>query len=241
MIEIYCDLLDELCWSTCGNFLQGNDAKTGQVVVLDLSQYMPPPAARPVQALKGTSHSTAPAPEMSLAAILTPRDQSTEDKTDVIMHGAEASEVALVQNAGIPVFKASPSGLSLSSLQQNESTNSSVVLKNVSASGMVSKSNLMRLPKSSTLEKSYSTLVNTGDDDKLRLVLNMAAQETYDVEEKPDFALPAVFDRKVSSIEVVEEQGSGMQGLVLGTYESVDSQTLKVIEDKKASDDGEEP
>lgn len=79
----------------------------------------------------------------------------------------------------------------------------------------------MRLPASSTLEKSYSTLVDTGDNENLRLVLNMAAQETYSVEEKADFSLPAVFDRKTDSIPRVEvEEAFGMGKLrIYGEYE----------------------
>ena len=93
----------------------------------------------------------------------------------------------------------------------------------------------MRLPKSSTLEKSYSTLVNTGENENLRLVLNMAAQETYSVEDKADFSLPAIFDRKTESILAVEEDYRiGNKRLKVFSGESEQSERLEMLVGQKA-------
>lgn len=79
---------------------------------------------------------------------------------------------------------------------------------------------LARLPKFEALEQSYSTLISstTNNDpegisnwnsnsktgaERLRLVLNKAAQETYSVGQKADFCLPAVFERTRELVPVV--------------------------------------
>lgn len=71
------------------------------------------------------------------------------------------------------------------------------------ADGKVTEEPILRLPKFSTLEKSYSALVATGDDNpNVRLVLNMAIQHTYSVAACPHFQLPANLDRTKESIPV---------------------------------------
>lgn len=150
---------------------------------------------------------------------LTSTASSTAEATSTVIQSSESKEINVtgqnissensvaptVQTTGTPVFNPSVSGLSFSSLSQNHNS-SSIILQNVSPGGLVTNANLMRLPKSSTVEKSYSALVNTGDNQKLRLVLNMAAQETYSAEDKADFSLPAVFDRDTRSIVRVEAE-----------------------------------
>jgi hypothetical protein len=59
---------------------------------------------------------------------------------------------------------------------------------------------IARLPQSSTLEKSYSALVPASSHENLRLVLNMAIQDTYSVEPEVDLKLPSVLDRQKASI-----------------------------------------
>jgi len=76
---------------------------------------------------------------------------------------------------------------------------------------------ITRIPKSSTLEKSYSTLVQTGSNAKgnhenLRLVLNMAIQDNYSPTAKPDFQLPAVIDRQRESMPVQIYQAQQLIG-----------------------------
>jgi hypothetical protein len=161
-----------------------------------------------------------PPPTKALEAPTSPTStiSSTAGTTSIVNQIPENKEVSVtgqiissgnsmsmaVQSTGTPVFSTSESGVSFSSLNQNVDNSSAVILQSVGPGGEATHANLMRLPKSSTLEKSYSTLVNTGDNEKLRLVLNMAAQETYFTQEKADFSLPAVFDRDTESIVSVK-------------------------------------
>ena len=62
----------------------------------------------------------------------------------------------------------------------------------------------MRLPKSSTLEKSYSILVNNDDNEKLKVVVTIAAREIYSAEERADFGFPIAFNRKTESILTIQ-------------------------------------
>jgi len=60
---------------------------------------------------------------------------------------------------------------------------------------------LTRLPKSKTIEQTYSTLLPPRQEfDTLRLVLNMAMQDSYDVREQADLALPAILERQKDTI-----------------------------------------
>jgi hypothetical protein len=101
--------------------------------------------------------------------------------------------------AGIPEFTNFQGQLQISALVQNNE-NRSVMLQTMRGDGKMVEETIMRLPQSSTLEKSYSTLVSASSHKNLRLVLNMAIQDTYSVEPEVDLKLPAVLDRQKVSI-----------------------------------------
>lgn len=103
------------------------------------------------------------------------------------------------QVSGVPMFTNCQGQLQVSALSQ-DNENRSVMLQTMRADGKMIEETITRLPKSSSLEKSYSTLVPTKNHHNLRLVLNMAVQDTYSPDPKPDFRLPAVLDRKRESI-----------------------------------------
>ena len=189
----------------CGNYLYGTYPGNKQkALFFDLRKYLPEPVkaieiSQPHDTISVSATGKRPSPSPSQEN----KQLSTLNQT---VRSNDTSENN-VQTVGTAVFSTSSSGLTFSSLSQNPFDSNSVILQSVGPGGVVTTSDLMRLPKSSTLEKSYSTLVNTGDDEKLRLVLNMAAQETYIVDEEKDFSLPAVFDRNFASIEsLVEEE-----------------------------------
>jgi hypothetical protein len=58
------------------------------------------------------------------------------------------------------------------------------------------------LPKSSTLDKNSPTLIMDAkvSSNTVRLVLNMAAQESYSASERSDFSLPFIIDRAIDSM-----------------------------------------
>jgi hypothetical protein len=107
-----------------------------------------------------------------------------------------------MQISGIPEFTSFQGQLQVSALAQ-DNDRGSVMLQTVRADGKVIQETITRLPKSSTLENSYSTLVPADSHKNLRLVLNMAIQDTYDADAVTDFQLPAVLDREKSSVPVV--------------------------------------
>ncbi len=74
------------------------------------------------------------------------------------------------------------------------------MLQTMRADGKMTEETITRLPKSSTLEKSYSALVSTDGNKNLKLVLNMASQEIYSSITFHDFYLLTVLERQKGSI-----------------------------------------
>jgi hypothetical protein len=110
-------------------------------------------------------------------------------------------EVVAPQISGMVDFSNIQGQMQISALTQH-GDRGSVILETMRADGMMIEETVTRIPKSSTLEKSYSSLVPTDNQNTLRLILNMASQDTYSVNEVPDFKLPAVLDRNKDSIPV---------------------------------------
>jgi hypothetical protein len=130
-----------------------------------------------------------------------------------------------LQVSGAIEFTTFQGQLQMSALTQDFKSGS-IVLQTLRANGETQEERLARFPKSSTLEKSYSTLVPSGSHENLRLVLDKALQETYSIKEVPDFQLPSVWDRERSSIPIMTyrpqksiESGAGQKRVI---EESVD-------------------
>jgi hypothetical protein len=201
LIEVYSAVLHNVSWSACGNYIQGTSLVSGETVFIDVSHHI----TAQVTAL-GASNVSGPAPaSVATAPVATPDHYNMEVATAGHTTDSKSTKISRMQTAGTPAFGVSSEGLIFSALSQDISRSSTIILRNVGPAGLVTTSDLMRLPKSTTLEKSYSTLIHTDDNKNLRLVLNMAAQDTYSTEEKEDFRLPAVFDRKTESIPFAEE------------------------------------
>jgi len=88
----------------------------------------------------------------------------------------------------------------MSVLEHHKDT-SSIILRSSEQTGWIRSAVLTRLPKSKTIEQTYSTLLPPRQEfDTLRLVLNMAMQDSYDVREQADLALPAILERQKDTI-----------------------------------------
>jgi hypothetical protein len=132
--------------------------------------------------------------------------QPTTFRRDSLVFGSKDKAFILgaavaTQNSGMPAFSFAQGQLQISALTQ-DGDKGSVILRTMRADGTEIKETITRIPKSSTLEMSYSSLVPTGDHSQLRLVLNKAIQDTYSIVESSDFKLPAVLERKKDSIPV---------------------------------------
>lgn len=76
-----------------------------------------------------------------------------------------------------------------------------VVLQKLSEDGMAQEQCLTKLPKSSTLETSYSTLLASfQNSNSVHIVLNKAVQDSYSYEDVRDFELPVLVERQADSI-----------------------------------------
>jgi hypothetical protein len=180
-----------MSFSDCGNFLHGTkiDAHREPVFVhvTPIISILPEIIAAPERDDSSYAVSTNTNPNLA------GREQSVTASLNQQKTGSYTS--------GVPKFSASQGKLQLSALTQNHGTGS-VILQTVSSAGRITQEMLTRLPTSSTLEKSYSNLVPTNEHKNLRLVLNMAVQDSYSLYKKPDFCLPAIIDRANESIPV---------------------------------------
>jgi len=208
LVQVHPNLLDDMNWSECGRYLQGTSALTGDPVFLNLASYtssLGESNTKQIEALHKESTTTSDA----ITAFHQPDSSKSLSK----------SSTSQILAAGSPLFAASSTSTTYSSIVQFSSS-SAIVLQTLDHTGTMTSHTLARLPKSETLEQSYSTLIpsttnntpwsinnwnnnsNAGAE-RLRLVLNKAAQETYSVGQKADFCLPAVFERTKESVPVV--------------------------------------
>jgi len=107
-----------------------------------------------------------------------------------------------MQMSSVPEFSSHQAQVQVSALVQ-ENDRGAVMLQTMRADGKMIEETVTRLPKSSTLEKSFSALVLAESHENLRLVLNMAIQDTYKADGETDFQLPAVLERVESSVPKV--------------------------------------
>jgi hypothetical protein len=176
-------------FSDCGNFLHGVKIGTeneGEPVFLHLAPYLP---QNPALTDKSEIHQDSGAVTLS----------GSDDAVYISENKSLAIESRRVQLSGVPQFTKSQGQLQISALSQDYDSGS-ILLQTMRADGKMIEETITRLPKSSTLEKSYSALVPTNSDENLKLVLNMAVQETYSTVTFHDFQLPAVLERQKGSI-----------------------------------------
>jgi hypothetical protein len=185
--EVYNHPLDNMRFSNCGAILYGTKIRVhgiGEPVILRiaknhllLSQY-----AHPKSSNQETSS--------DLFRVV--------DNTDVL--GPQLTS-SVTQNSGMPEFSTDQGQLQISSLSHHDDVGA-IIHRTLRADGTMTTSTITRIPKLSSLENCYSTIVPTEDNENYRLVLNMAAQESYSLDQEVDFQLPAIVDRLKSTIPV---------------------------------------
>jgi hypothetical protein len=138
-------------FSDCGSFLHGvkiGSENAGQPVFLHLAPFL--------------SHiplSIADTPEMETpSCALTASDSGAS--VSIAGYNNQPIESRGVELSGIPKFTTSQGQLQISALSQDHDRGL-VMLQTMRADGKMIEETITRLPKSSTLEKSYSTLVST--------------------------------------------------------------------------------
>jgi hypothetical protein len=183
-------------FSNCGNYLYGlitNHAREGEPVFLNISRYID---QVPSAITTGSGSSS----QIQVRQALTDNKNVApwkEMNTKVEQTAVQVSGI----RGQMPEFTSFQGQLQMSSLIQDNDSGS-VMLQTLRTNGEMREEKLVRLPRSLTLEKSYSTLIPAGSHNNLRLVLDKAVQETYSTKEVPDFQLPVVLDRDKSSIPV---------------------------------------
>ncbi|PVH88665.1 hypothetical protein DL98DRAFT_648024 [Cadophora sp. DSE1049] len=190
-ITIYEYPLDHMKFSNCGDFLQGvrlGYPRIGEPVFLHLARRF---TLVPLIMANDPKHHDS-------STALT---KTVSSQTNVMTSGDRNWSIASRGGAGpsIPEFSDFQGQLQVTALSQDNDAGA-VMLQTMRADGKMIEETITRLPQSSTLEKSYSSLVPASSHKNIRLVLNMAIQDTYSVNEAVDFQLPAVVDREEASI-----------------------------------------
>ncbi|KAF8852440.1 hypothetical protein BDZ45DRAFT_730184 [Acephala macrosclerotiorum] len=186
-----CDYpLTHMRFSNCGNFLYGliaSHEREGEPVFLNITSHLD-------SFLSAITDGSSPSRTLQdPQTVLGTQDSFPRPETEPGVEGTA------IQVSGMPEFTSFQGQLQMSALTQDLDSGS-VMLQTLRANGEFREEKITRLPKSLTLEKSYSTLVPAESHRNLRLVLDKAIQETYSTKEIPDFQLPAVLDRDKSSI-----------------------------------------
>lgn len=186
--KVYDKPLNNLGFSNCGNWLTGTRLGGN-------SPNLPPVRVLFPLALKVTpmiQSSTEPGLAEDFSQQLVPGDETQGG-------GVIQRATSYIQNSGLPEFSATQGQMQISVLTQDNNVGA-IVRQTMNANGTLTDETITRIPKRSTLEQSYSTLVPTEVSDDVRLVLNKAVQESYPLNNPSDFQLPAVIDRKTGSI-----------------------------------------
>jgi hypothetical protein len=204
-----------MSFSQCGNYLHGTVIGDNTPVFLHVKSFLTPTVW-----MLESAHDDRPSATAS-------RDSDRENLFALQSFGV-GSSISTV----MPVFSHSQGRLQISTLQQHHSVGA-VVLQTVRGDGAIMEATVTRLPRSTTLEKSYSTLVKTHYHQHMRLVLNMAAQESYPLTQRPDFILPAILDRQKSTIPISFVSG----GKVLEIAAPIKHHIGRVKEDLKGDGD----
>jgi len=184
-----------MSFSNCGNFLYGvrlGVPQNGEPVFLYLAQHF----SNVPLTLNGKAEDSRGDYSTSLSV-----SASVGSSSQIMASSDQHWEIESTNKSisSIPQFTKFQGQLQISALSQDTDSRS-VVLQTMRSDGKLIEEIITRLPQATTLEKSYSTLVPAESHKNLRLVLNMALQDTYSASEESDFQLPAVLDRDKESI-----------------------------------------
>jgi hypothetical protein len=187
--------LDELSFSTCGRYIHGlslDHKLKGQRVMFNISEEI----QKWGQPDEGSSRALALAQLDSTGPDALSRAGNPMDQIGRL--AVEEMPGSIMENA--IVFGRSKGSAQISVLKQYHKEGA-VVLQSLKEDGTTQTEHITRLPKSSTLETSYATLLEPFDNsESIRLILNKRAQDSYSCEERPDFSLPALLTRQKESI-----------------------------------------
>ncbi|KAI0447554.1 hypothetical protein F4803DRAFT_498569 [Xylaria telfairii] len=176
--------LDNLSFSKCGNYLHGIVCgRSREFRVICIRDYFEEP--------KG----------------ITSRGQNNDTQVAAV-HQSEQLSLARRTKAEIILTPESiifdnVAGRPQISMLQQLNDEGAVILQKSRDDGTIQSQCLTRLPKFSSLEKSYATLVSklsTSESDPIQLVINKAMEDTYSSESKPDMSLPLLITRNAESI-----------------------------------------
>lgn len=197
LVKVYHEPLENITFSRCGNFLTGNK---------------PPPYGflTTNDSLRGGTIIFSVARFLGSSLLLQPAySQSSLDGTSsqVLANQSSNTGVLSPQTSLTPVFDLTGRKPQISMLRQS-TAEGMIALQTVRDDGVTIERTMTRIPQSSTLEKSFATIAQSDSPENVRLVLNMATQESYSIRnQNTDFDLPAVIDRRIETIQTVVSIG----------------------------------
>ena len=185
LIEVLDEPLDDMIFSTCGQYLLGNCLHCeDQPIIISVRNFTQErPEVKPLQ---------------DLSLIHTSAGGNSGPSHLAISH----LQMPPVQSAGSVVLTLTQTGRIQQSTLKQYDADSAIILSSVSQDGTVRTAELLRLPLSSGAGSSYPTLLNTSDGDgaTMRIVLNKAAQNTYNFEQSGGLVLPLILERRKETI-----------------------------------------
>lgn len=196
LVECFESPLRDLTFSDDGQYLMGGRKISGQLVVLQVTPFM----SKRVLALgEGDTRHKNINWECQISELSADRSASVLAKMCQSSPFREGPVVT--SDSTMSPFKNPQGNMNISTVRCHPGTNA-VTYETLHSNGSVVEQTITLLPKSSTFEKSYPALITDANvrSNKVRLVLNMAAQESYSASERADFNLPLIIDRAIDSI-----------------------------------------
>ena len=178
----------DLCFSECGQYLYGRVDSSSGLTVLEIGSI--------IHVRHGNMNSTLQLPHASNIA-----DSLEATGSLVVPRAYHDGHRSTTISSRRPVLSRTQDLELLSSLHQSHDRGA-IVLAGHDNKGTLLNATLARLPASTTLRDSFSTLVRSTNQDEIRLVIDKAAQFTYSTSSKPDLLLPLVFDRHKDTVVV---------------------------------------
>jgi hypothetical protein len=219
-MEIFQDPLEELQFSNCGRFLSGLTfgSRSGAFII--------------------------PIPAEVLSKILFSGISDQHCETDSVEQArfgpcqvlndfcTGAVSKPLSSDQTLIIFNKTDSQFYMSALEHHADLGA--IMLRTSGNNEFSKSaTVARMPRLTTLEQSYSTLLPSRPEfDTLRVVLGMAMQETYHGLQTADFALPAILERKKDTIQTFTSDSKFQLDTAQGPEGSSKKRPLEIEQSK---------
>ena len=189
LIEVYDQPLNDMTFSSCGQYLYGDPVVEGlYCVVKDFD-----PITISLQSVLSTS--------LSDEADFEPEFyQISRASLLEVSHPALSSQVPSAQSSNT-IAVASTSGQLQQTVVSYFGANNAVVLQAIDRQGTLHIADLLRLPKSGHIGSSYPTVLSPiGKSEIIQMILNKALQETYSFLDSPGLVLPLVLEWRRDTI-----------------------------------------